>query len=158
MNKKESKFVTKELKDYYAQLSDTDRKKIEETAQKLEEYYSQFPNWYWKYGLHDAFILSVSELQLALDRKEKKPKFNCLEIELDSDAAYESDIKKIRLYNYEIKTPNIEIKSINKSWWIGDTIKELHNKHYLLELETESTQGGRKHFVIEFEFPEIERN
>ena len=80
------------------------KKGIEAAAKKLEEYYAQFPDWYWKYGLHDAVVLSVSELQLVPDYKEKKPKFNCLEIHLDSkNAIYERDIKTIRLYNYKIK-------------------------------------------------------
>ncbi len=79
------------------------KKGIEAAAKKLEEYYAQFPDWYWKYGLHDAVILAVSELQLVPDYTEKKPKINCLEIQLDSkNAIYERDIKAIRLYNYKI--------------------------------------------------------
>ena len=134
------------------------KKGIEATAKKLEEYYAQFPDWYWKYGLHDAVILSVSELQLVPDYKEKKPKINCLEIQLDSkNAICERDIKAIRLYNYKIKTPDIDINSIDKPWWIGDTIKKLDNNRYLLEIEIESAKGSRKHFIVEFEIPEIER-
>ena len=134
------------------------KKGIEAAAKKLEEYYAQFPDWYWKHGLHDAVILSVSELQLVPDYKEKKPKFNCSEIELDSkNAMYEQNIKTIRLYNYKIKTPDIDINSIDKPWWISDTIQELDNKRYLLEIEIESAKGSRKHFIVEFEIPEIER-
>ena len=134
------------------------KKGIEAAAKKLEEYYAQFPDWYWKYGLHDAVILSVSELQLVPDYKEKKPKINCLEIQLDSkNAIYERDIKAIRLYNYKIKTPDIDINSIDKPWWIGDTIKKLDNNRYLLEIEIESAKGSRKHFIVEFEIPEIAR-
>ena len=134
------------------------KKGIEAVAKKLEEYYSQFPDWYWKHGLHDAVILSVSELQLALDYKEKPLKYNCLEIELDcKNALYEQNIKKIRLYNYKIKTPDIDINSIDKPWWISDTIKELKNKHYLLEVKIESARGSQKNFIVEFEIPEIER-
>ena len=134
------------------------KKGIGAAAKKLEEYYAQFPDWYWKYGLHDAVILSVSELQLVPDYKEKKPKFNCLEIELDSkNALYERDIKTIRLYNYKIKTLDVDINSIDKPWWMGDTIKELNNKQYSLDIEIESARGSRKHFIVEFEIPEIER-
>ena len=134
------------------------KKGIEAAAKKLEEYYAQFPDWYWKYGLHDAVILSVSELQLVPDFKVKKPKFNCLEIELDSkNALYERDIKTIRLYNYKIKTLDVDINSIDKPWWMGDTIKELKNKQYSLDIEIESARGSRKHFIVEFEIPEIER-
>ena len=134
------------------------KKGIEAAAKKLEEYYAQFPDWYWKYGLHDALILSVSELQLVPDYKVKKPKFNCLEIELDSkNALHERDIKTIRLYNYKIKTLDVDINSIDKPWWMGDTIKELNNKQYSLDIEIESARGSRKHFIVEFEIPEIER-
>lgn len=134
------------------------KKGIEVAANKLEEYYAQFPDWYWKYGLHDAVILSVSELQLTPNYKEKPPKYNCLEIELDcKNALYEQNIKTIRLYNYKIKTPDIDINSIDKPWWISDTIKELENKHYLLEIKIESARGNRKDFIVEFEIPEIER-
>jgi hypothetical protein len=134
------------------------KKGIEAAAKKLEEYYARFPDWYWKYGLHDAVILSVSELQLVPDYKVKKPKFNCLEIELDSkNALHERDIKTIRLYNYKIKTLDVDINSIDKPWWMGDTIKELNNKQYSLDIEIESARGSRKHFIVEFEIPEIER-
>ncbi len=135
------------------------KKGIEAAAKKLEEYYAQFPDWYWKYGLHDAVILSVSELQLAPNYKEKPFKYNCLEIELDChNAMFEQNIKTIRLYNYKIKTPDIDINNIDKPWWISDTIKELNNKCYSLDIEIESARGSRKHFIVEFEIPEIVRN
>lgn len=134
------------------------KKGIEAAAKKLEEYYAQFPNWYWKYGLHDAVILSVSELQLTPNYKEKPLKHNCLEIKLDcKNALHEQNIKTIRLYNYKIKTPDIDINSIDKPWWISDTIKELENKRYLLEIKIESARRNRKIFIVEFELPEIER-
>ena len=134
------------------------RKGLEAAAKKLEEYYARFPDWYWKYGLHDAVILSVSELQLVPNYKEKPLKYNCLEMELDcKNALYEQDVKTIRLYNYTIKTPDIDINSIDKPWWISDTIKELENNRYLLEIEIESARGKRKNFIVEFETPEIER-
>ncbi len=70
---------------------------------------------------------------------------------------FEQNIKTIRLYNYKIKTPDIDINNIDKPWWISDTIKELENKHYLLEIKIESARGNRKDFIVEFEIPEIER-
>ncbi len=134
------------------------KKRIEAEVKKLEEYYAQFPDWYWKYGLHDAVILSVSELQLFPDYKEKNPKYNCLEIDLDSsNAIYESDIKKICLYNYKIKTSDIDINKIVKPWWMGDTIKQLPNNHYLLEIEVESGSGELIEFSVSFEFAKVER-
>lgn len=134
------------------------KKRLEVEVKKLEEYYAQFPDWYWKYGLHDAVILSVSELQLVPDYKEKNPKYNCLEIELDSsNAIYERDIKKICLYNYKIKTSDIDINKIVKPWWMGDTIKQSDNNRYLLEVEVESADGELMEFIVTFEFAEVER-
>ena len=134
------------------------RKGIMAAAKRLEEYYSQFPDWYWKFGLHDAVILSVSRLELAPDYRDPKPKWNCLEIKLDSsNALCEQNIKAIRLYNYRIKTPDVDINSMDRPWWISDTIKELDDKRYSLEIEVESATDGRKHFTVEFELPEVER-
>jgi hypothetical protein len=33
----------------------------------------------------------------------------------------------------------------------------LNNKQYSLDIEIESARGSRKHFIVEFEIPEIER-
>jgi len=134
------------------------KKRIESAAEKLVEYRAQLPDWYWKRGLHDAVILSVSECKLVPNYKEKKPKYNCLEIKLDSkNALYERNIKAIRLYNYKIKTPDLDIHSFDEPWWMWDTMKELDNQRYLLNIEIEPGNGPRKMFSIEFEIPEIER-
>ena len=128
------------------------------SAKKLEEYYSRFPDWYWKYGLHDAEILSVSELELTPDWKSERPRWNCLEICLDSSGAmYETDICKICLYNYKIKTPDTNINELEKPWWIGDTITRLQDDRYLLEITIETAHGEHKQFAVAFEIPEVER-
>lgn len=134
------------------------KKKISQKAQKLYEYYSRFPDWYWKYGLHDAQILSISELELPTDWKSEHPKRNCLEIILDShNALYERDIKKICLYNYKLIVSD-DYKSWDKPWWIGDILTELPNGRYRLEIEIETSNGKRKTFTVEFELPEVIRN
>lgn len=108
--------------------------------------------------MHDAKILSVSELEFAPDWKSKHPRRNCLEICLDGDnALYEQDIYKIRFYNYKIKTTEVDINEFEKTWWIGDTLKQLSNNHYLLEINIGTAKGNHKQFVVEFEFPEIQR-
>ena len=133
------------------------KKRIKAAAKKHEECCTHLPDWYWRHGLHDAVILSVSELQSLPDYREKKPKFICLEIKLDAkNALYEQSIKTIRLFNYEIKTPYIDINRIDKPWWISDTVTELSD-HYSLDIEIESASGDRNHFIVEFVFPEIER-
>lgn len=132
------------------------RNKFEESVRKLTEYYNQLPDWYWKRGLHDAQIVSVSESRLTPNYKEKNPKYNCLEIKLDSEGAlYETDIKKICLYNYKIRT---QIDISKKIWWMSDTIQLLDNGKYLLEIEYVTIKEDHKQFVIEFEIPEIERS
>jgi hypothetical protein len=77
----------------------------------------------------------------------------------DGKPIWDTDVKE-HLYSCVEKlkkTPNVDINSIDKPWWIDDTIKELENKHYLLEVEIESARGSRKNFIVEFEIPEIER-
>ncbi len=133
-------------------------KSIWKRALETEEYYAQFPDWYWKAGLHDAHILSVSEKELIPDYKDKQPKWNCLEILLDSkNAIYENDVKKLRLYNYKIKTPDFDIKSLEKNWWMSDSIEKQENGNYLSEIETETAEQKRIKLTVSYEFAEVER-
>lgn len=133
-------------------------KSILKRALEIEEYYAQFPGWYWKSGLHDAQILSVSEKELVPDYKDKNPKWNCLEILLDSkNALYENDVKKICLYNYKIKTPDFDIKSLKKNRWTSDTLKQAENGRYLSEIETETSAQEQIKITVSYEFAEVER-
>ena len=140
------------------------KKEIEAAAKKLEEYYSQFPDWYWKYGLHDAKILSVYELELASDWKEKPQKRNCLEIQLNSkNAMYETNIKKISLYNYHITdiklnaSEPITLEEFRNVYWLGDRIEQLEDGKYLLEIECSDSDNNLMYLNVRFEIPEIER-
>lgn len=132
--------------------------KVLKNACELEKHWNQFPDWYWKHGLHDAELLSVSKLEFEPDYRMKPCKRNCFEMDLDSKGAiYEQDIQKIALYNYKIKTLELDLNSYKKLWWMGDDIKELDNKKYLSEIEFESDNRERITFIIEFEFAEITR-
>ena len=140
------------------------KKGINAAVKKLEEYYAQFPDWYWKYGLHDAAILSVRELELAPDWKEKRPKRNCLEILLDSkNALYETTIKRISLYNYHITGTKmngaepIALNAFRNVYWLGDSIEQLEDGSYLLEIECTDSHGNLMYLTVKFETPEIER-
>ena len=140
------------------------KKGIETAAKKLKEYYSQFPNWYWKYGLHDAIILSICELELAPNWKEKHPKRNCLEILLDSkNALCETNIKRISLYNYRITgmkmnaTEPIMLKAFQDIYWLGDSIEQLEDGGYLLEIECTDSHSNLMYLTVKFEIAEIER-
>ena len=139
------------------------KKGIEAAAKKLEEHYAQFPDWYWKYGLHDAIILSVCELKLEPDWKEKHPKRNCLEILLDSkNALCERNIKRILLYNHRITgmkmnaTEPIAVEAFRDVYWSGDSIEQLKDGKYLLEIECTDSHSNLMYLTVKFEIPEIE--
>lgn len=140
------------------------KKEIKTTTKKHEEYYARFPDWYWKYGLHDAIILSVCELELTPDWKEMPPKRNCLEILLNSkNALCETNIKKISLYNYRItnlkinSTEPITLEAFRDVYWLGDSIEQLEDGRYLLEIECTDSHSNLMYLTVNFEIPEVER-
>ncbi len=139
------------------------KKGIEVATKKLEEYYAKFPDWYWKFGLHDAEILSICELELTPNWKEKHPKRNCLEVLLNSKNAYETNINKISLYNYAITamkmnaTEPTTLEEFRGVYWLGDSIEQLEDGGYLLEIECTDTQSNPMYLSVKFEIPEIER-
>ncbi len=140
------------------------KKGIEAAAKKLEEYYSQFPDWYWKYGLHDAKILSICGLELVPDWHEKHPKRNCLEILLDSkNALCETNIKKISLYNYRISdikmnaTEPLTLDAFQDVYWLGDSIEQLDDSRYLLGIECTDGHSNLMSITVKFETAETAR-
>lgn len=140
------------------------KKGILAAAKKLEEYYAQFPDWYWKTGLHDAVVLSVSTLQLYPDYKSKDRKYNCLELQLDSKGAmFESDVKKISLYNYRITcqkmnaTEEIVLDDFRNKFWLGDELKTLDNGKYELEIKFSDLKYNLLYLSVIFESAEVER-
>ena len=140
------------------------KKGINAAAKKLEDYYATFPDWYWKRGLHDAVILSVSELELVPDWKEKHPKRNCLEILLDSkNALSETNIIRISLYNYRIMDMKmnaaepVALDVFRAVYWLGDSIEQLEDGKYLLEIECVDSHSNLLSLSVKFEIPEVER-
>lgn len=140
------------------------KKGIAAAVKKLEEYLAQFPDWYWKFGLHDARILSVCELELTPNWKEKHPKRNCLEILLDGKYALgETNIKRISLYNYRIEvmkmnaTEPITLEAFRDVYWLGDRMEQLEDGKYLLEIECIDSHSNLLFLSVKFEIPEIER-
>ena len=133
-------------------------------SKKGTEYDAQLPDWYWKRGLHDAKILSVCELKLVPDWKEKHPKRNCLEILLDGkNALFETNIKKISLYNYRIADMKmnaaepITLDAFRNVYWLGDSIDRLDDGKFLLEIECTDSRSNLMSLNVKFEIPEIER-
>lgn len=125
---------------------------------KNSECYSQLPEWYWKSGLHDAEILSVSQLELAPDWKSKNPNYNCFEICLNSSGAlFEKDIKKIQLYNYKLKSNPIDTSLLKQLWWMSDTLTKISDSRYNLNIIIEEVNGHRLFIDIDFETAEVER-
>lgn len=123
---------------------------------EIEEYYAQLPEWYWARGLHDAKILSFEELVLPVNRKERKPLRNCFVMGIDSsDALFDRTVKKICLYNYKIKTPEIDICSFKKAWWLHDDITE-SNGVYTLKIEFTDCRENFN-FIITFEKAVVEK-
>ena len=116
---------------------------------KFEMEYSEFPNWYWIYGLHDAEILSFSKIELPMDWKTKAPRYNCIEIKLNSSGA-RTHISKIVFYNCSLKS-DVDINTIKKAWWMGDKLTRLEENRFLLEVKIEDAKGNRSIFSIAFE-------
>ena len=118
---------------------------------------SSFPEWYWPSGLHDAVILSAAEFELPPNYKDRFPRFNCLEILLDSsDAIYTRDIQALRLYNYKIRTPDVSICQPHELDWIGDRLTTLDNGRYQLDIEIRGYKHN-VHFIVEFQQIEVDR-
>ena len=133
-------------------------KEVAEKTIEFEKYYRSFPDWYWKKGLHDAEVLSITETKLNPDWKSSRPKYNCLEICLDAEGAmFEQDIRKICFYNYKIKECDIPFEDLGKLWWTGDDLTQISDKRYMSEIEFENVKGRRKRLVITYEIAEVER-
>ncbi len=128
-------------------------RKVINTQEKL---FDNKPDWYWFYGLHDAEILNANELSLQPDWGVTEPKWNCLELILDSGGARESDIHKILLYNYKTICGNIDGLKDKNVWWIGDRIS-CQKDSYILQLELENSHGDKFDLQIEFKTAEIFR-
>ena len=138
------------------------KQKQGQNDREWQEYFDslkKLPVWYWKRGIHDAEILDVWELENGVDKKRGKYYRNCLVLSLDSSGAiYETDIKKIIFYNYEVKVSNAPISQLlPKTWWMGDTIEQLSNGNYLLNFEVSLENDNRLNFSMEFEYVQVER-
>lgn len=137
------------------------KQKRRQNKREWQEYFDslkKLPAWYWKRGIHDAEILDVWERETGFDKTRGKRYRNCLVFSLDSSGAiYETDIKKIIFYNYEVRMSNAPISRLSKTWWMGDTIEQLSNGNYLLNFEVSLENNDRLNFSMEFEYADVER-
>ena len=135
-----------------------ERKQDEREWQEYFDSLKKLPAWYWKRGIHDAEILDVTQLENTFDKMRGKYYKNCLVFTFDSSGAiYETDIKKIIFYNYEVKMSNAPISQLSKTWWMGDKIEQLSNGNYLLNFEVSLENDDRCNFSMEFEYADVER-
>ena len=108
-----------------------------------------YPDRYWIYGLHDAQILSVEELELPYDHKSRDHKRNVFIIRVDSNhALFDRSVKEIRLYDYKILTGEISPSDLQEIWWISDSLISENDK-YRLNI---SLKGIGKHSIYDFDF------
>ncbi|MCM1365559.1 MAG: hypothetical protein NC122_10700 [Faecalibacterium sp.] len=111
------------------------------------------PEWYWTNGLHDAEIISIKEIELSGDHGED---YNCMEIELDSEGAlFESDIIKIALFNYKLKSSPVKLSDYGKLWWMDDIISILPNNRFKLYIDLCSLKENNIPLHVTFSRAEI---
>ena len=110
------------------------------------------PEWYWRYGLHDANIISATKKE-----SDWNPTDNCLILKIDCNGAmHEANITEIRFYNYKIKTSDFDISLLNGGWWLSDEMVTKGDR-YLLDLEFDTAKCKTKHLEISFRRAEVIR-
>lgn len=123
-----------------------------------------FPDWYWQYGLHDACITHIEQYDFPADyniyygRKNSCYR-NLFRLQIDaSNALGDTDIKEIRLFNYEILSRDMKWQLHKKIWWLGDSLTESDDK-YLLEIDLQDFDSWPEEFtlIVKFEFAEVDR-
>lgn len=119
--------------------------------------------WYWKAGLHDAKIRSVSEKAQAADWKNGIPACRCLEILLKSGSAYERDIRKIILFDAHIRElkregESADLGAFTDAHWQSDRLTELAEKGFFLELEAVDSEDSTLYLCVEFETAKVEHS
>lgn len=120
---------------------------IGQEAKKLKEYYDSLPDWYWKYGLHDAKITLIYE-----DYDKGK---RYLDIQVDaSGAMFEPDVTEIKLYDYKLLSPD-NISVLEGGYWMSDSIERLDSGRYLLKAEI-SCNNDKDLIAFEIRFSEAE--
>lgn len=118
------------------------------------------PEWYWVNGLHDAIIIAVSEIILQPDWKTVFSEKKYLEILLDGrETLYERSITEIALYDYSIRTKDLDLNTLKNAWWLNDTVESQGNGFYRLTVEYLPQEAEySERFVIEFSGAKINRD
>ncbi len=120
---------------------------IEQKTKQLKRFYDSLPDWYWKFGLHDARITMLNE-----DHHRGR---SYLDIHIDAvGAMFEQDITKIRLYDYKILYP-VDLGALEGGYWMTDSIDFLDSGRYHLKAEI-SCNSDKDLIAFEIRFSDAE--
>ena len=117
-----------------------------------------FPEWYWKSGLHDACIKKAEAFEFSFDysKKGEKQYRNMLSFKINANyALFDNTVKEIRFYNYMIISKEILPENIEKMWWMSDSLTQKDGKYFLEINMVDSTEDFT--FQIKFETAEVDR-
>lgn len=119
------------------------------------------PEWYWARGLHDAGITDVEEFEFPFDYRtfvgpKSNDNRNLLKLKIDSKGAvYDSSVKEIYFYNYEVLTPNISLKNRKVMWWLSDRLIA-NGDHFVLEIDLQDFNSYPEDFTFKIRFERAE--
>lgn len=123
------------------------------------------PEWYWKKGLHDAFIIDVEAYEFPFDYdkyKGQKNQYNrnMLSLKIDAKGAmFDFHVKEIKFFNYKILSDGIGFSGKKKIWWLADQLTEQNGKYELdILLEDSDSYPEQFHLKLRFERAEVDRN
>lgn len=119
------------------------------------------PEWYWSSGLHDACIIGVETAELPFDyarfevRKNRYDR-NLFLMRIDGEGAiFDSTVREIRLYNYQILSRDISLENRKKVWWLSDRLTQREGK-YFLEIDLQDFDGSPQDFTFKIQFDRAE--
>jgi len=130
------------------------------------EYPENPPEWYWKKGLHDAFVVGVEAHEIPFDYNQsagQKSRYdrNVLTLKLDAKGAmFDFCVQKIRFFNYKILPESFDPASVDptskrKLCWLADKLTE-ESGRYVLDILLED-YPEQFHLKLRFDRAEVDR-
>ena len=119
------------------------------------------PDWYWVYGLHDAFITKIESIDFPFDynkflKEKNKYNRNCLSLEIDAKSAlYDTSIEGIRFYNYKILTDCNLLHDKKEVCWKADRLSG-QGDCFILEIDLLDIKSNLEDFTIKIKFDRAE--
>ncbi|MBQ4598749.1 MAG: hypothetical protein IJB19_02445 [Clostridia bacterium] len=73
-------------------------------------------------------------------------------------ALYDTTVKEIHFFNYEVLSQEISLKNRNRVWWLSDRLTD-HGDHYILEIDLQDFDSDPEEFtfIIKFEQIKVDR-